>query len=321
MRSTNRGGEGRWAATVVALAAVGALAAGCGGDPGAMSESAGGGSADSVDDSASQRGALSGEPMGPDGPPAADGRSTTPGSANRPVVQTRAVIRKGEISLVTKEMNRARTEIDDLLGRRGGYIASEDTTNDRAGRPEYSVLVLRVPEPAFDDAMTALGDIGRTEHADRSSEDVTTEVIDVDARVATQEASIARLQKLLDQATDIADMVRIESEIATRQADLESLEAQQKYLHDQTAMSTITVRLRAPDTPPPPGKDDSGFLAGLRDGWGALTAVLVGAATVAGAVLPFAATLALLGLPLWLLVRAAARRRHTTPPPTAPEPS
>jgi len=239
------------------------------------------------------------------------------GNAYRPEVSTRAVIRKGEISVVTKEMNRARVDIDALLGRHGGYLASEDTSNDRRGRPERSVLVLRVPEPAFDEVMTELAKVGRTRDADRRSEDVTAQVIDVETRVATQEASLARLRRFLDQANDVDDMIRVESEIATRQAELESLKAQQKYLRDNTAMSTITARLRTPATPPPPpAEEDSGFLAGLEDGWHVLKIVLVGAATVTGALLPFAVAVALVGVPVWLLVRAARRRRPAAPPPT-----
>lgn len=242
-------------------------------------------------------------------------------TANRPTVQTRAVIRRGEVALVTKEMNRARTGIEDILARHGGYLASEDTENDRSGRPERSVLVIRVPEPAFDTAMTELAALGRTQRADRSSEDVTTEVIDIDTRVATQEASLARLQRFLRQATDVDDLIRLESEIATRQADLESLKAQQKYLADQTSMSTITVRLRTPAAPPPPpAEDEGGFLDGLADGWAALMTVLVGAATLAGVLLPFAVTAALVVVPAWLLLRAARRRRQAHAP-VAPEPS
>ena len=246
--------------------------------------------------------------------------SSVPGSVDRPVVQSRAVIRRGEVSLVTKEMNRARAQIDDLLGRHGGYLASEDTSNDRAGRPEESVLVLRVPEPSFDEVMTALTRIGKTEHADRSSEDVTTEVIDVNARVTTQAASIARLRHFLRQTQNVDDMIRLAAEIASREATLESLVAQQKYLSDETAMSTVTVRLRTPAAPPPAPRHDTGFLAGLRGGWAALEEVLVGAATVTGAALPFLVMFAVLGVPTWLVLRTAARRRrHPATEAAAPE--
>lgn len=310
MRSSRRGGR-RLAVAGVALGLV-ALVGGCGGAESLSADEASGQDAGaSVADRDHARGVedAAGGRTGGQGP-----LSGPPdGTASRPFIQTRAVIRTGEIALVTKEMNRARAEIDDLLGRHGGYLASEDTTNDRRGRPERSVLVLRVPEPAFGTVMGELGEIGRTERADRTSEDVTTKVIDIDTRVATQEASLARLQRFLRQASNVDDMIRIESEIASRQAELESLKAQQKYLGDQTSMSTVTVRLRTPAAPPPPPPvSEAGFLVGLAEGWSALTAVLVGAATVLGAALPFLATFALVGVPLWLLARTA--RRRPTPP-------
>jgi Domain of unknown function (DUF4349) len=246
------------------------------------------------------------------------GRTRTSDTANRTAVQTRAVIRRGSIVVVTKNMTRARAEVDALVARHGGHLADEDTSNDHAGRPDRSTLVLRVPEQAFDEAMDQLGRLGRTVRADRSSEDVTTEVIDVDTRVATAEASLDRLQRFLGQAVDVEDMIRLESEIAKRQADLESLQAQQSYLRDQTALATITLELHTADAAPSVLDDDAGFLAGLSDGWVALKAVLVGLATVAGAVLPFAVTVALVGVPALVLVRTARRRRRpSAAPPTA----
>ena len=310
MRSTRH--TRTWSAVAGAVLGLVALAA-CGGgsEGGSLSEPAAGIADGEV---ASDHGGAFEEKA------AAPGTGRDSGAANRPFVQTRAVIRTGEIYLVTREMNRARDEIDRLLARHGGYLATEDTVNDRDGRPERSALVLRVPEPSFATVMSELGEIGRTERADRSSEDVTTKVIDVDTRVATQEASLARLQRFLRQATNVEDMIRIESEIATRQAALESLKAQQKYLSDQTSMSTVTVRLRTPAAPPPPPPvHEAGFLVGLAEGWAALKAVLVGVATVTGAVLPFLLTIALVVVPLWLLVRAATRRRHA-PTPEAPTP-
>lgn len=303
--------------TVVALTVLGACGLGGGDEAASGGDSSGADMSDGVvqqrempqsegaPGGALERDARADEGSGKDGI-----RAEEPGAVGRTVVQTRAVIRTGEVALVTKTMNQARDTIDQLLARHGGYLASEDTMNDRSGRPQRSVLVMRVPEPAFDTMMGGLTEIGRTERADRRSEDVTTQVIDVDARVATQEASLARLQRFLRQATNINDMIRLESEIASRQAELESLKAQQKYLSDQTAMSTITARLRTPAAPPPEKPDeDRGFLVGLSAGWTALLTVLVGAATVAGAVLPFAAAAVLVGVPVWLLVRAAVRRR------------
>ena len=76
---------------------------------------------------------------------------------------------------------------------------------------------------------------------------------------------------------------------------------------------------RTPEDETPPEEADAGFLAGFSGGMKALGAVTVGLATVAGALLPFAAVLLVLGVPAWLLVRRAARRRRpsATPPAAA----
>jgi Domain of unknown function (DUF4349) len=54
-------------------------------------------------------------------------------------------------------------------------------------------------------------------------------------------------------------------------------------------------------------EDHSGFLAGLSAGWHGLKATTVGVLTATGALLPFLAVLALIGLPLVLLVRRLGR--------------
>ncbi|MGH8826376.1 MAG: DUF4349 domain-containing protein, partial [Jiangellaceae bacterium] len=75
--------------------------------------------------------------------------------------------------------------------------------------------------------MTALSAVGTIQSADRQSEDVATQVKDVDARVRAQERSLARLETLMGEAARLGDAIRLESEITRRQADLDSLKAQQ----------------------------------------------------------------------------------------------
>ena len=165
--------------------------------------------------------------------------------------------------------------------------------------------------------MAELEKVAQLASSSRNSEDVTTEVIDTEVRIRAQTESLKRVELLLARAQSIRDIVSIEAQLTRRQADLDSLKARQAYLADQTSMSTITVFL---EKKPEPGakkaeKDDSGFLAGLGNGWDGMTTFLVGLATVAGTLLPFAVLLLVLGVPAWLLVRSLARRR----PPQRPQ--
>jgi hypothetical protein len=215
-------------------------------------------------------------------------------------VQTRAVISTGKVELETEDLVEARSQIDRLLGRFGGFVAREETSNDEEGRTARSTLQLRVPSQHFETLMGSFGELAEVLHAGRETDDVTTEVIDVDSRIRTQEVSLERLRTFLGRATKVPDMIRLESEIARREADLASLRAQQDFLADQTSLATVTIRMSLPREQAEEDEDpleDAGFLTGLRNGWDALSDVAVVAATAAGALLPFAVVLGLVLVP------------------------
>jgi hypothetical protein len=238
-------------------------------------------------------------------PAAADNTSLV----NRPVPRTKAVIKTGQLSITSDHLGEVRSEVDDLLQSLGGSVDREDATNDRQGRIERSTLVLRVPVGSFDTARRALGRLGKVSSSNESEKDVTTEVIDTAERVQTLQNSLDRLQKFQRSAEDVGDLIRFEDQITSRQAELQSLKAQQSYLSSQTSMSTITLTLSRPGEEPPGALDDAGFVAGLRAGWHTLGSVLVVATTVVGALLPFLVVLALLGVPLFYLARTVRARR------------
>jgi len=236
--------------------------------------------------------------------------------ANRTVVTVRSVIKTGEVAVTNDDLDNARAELDGLLLGLEGSVDSEATQNDSKGRIEQSTLVVRVPVEQFDTAMTAIEGLGTAKHSDARLKDVTTEVIDVNERVETLENSLDRLQSYQQDAQDIRDLLRYEQQITDREAELQSLKSQQSYLLDQTSMSFFFVDLSTPEkyVPPPGALDDAGFLSGLKSGWNALMGTVVVVLTVVGAMLPFAAVLALVGVPLWLLVRRSVRGRGTGAP-------
>jgi hypothetical protein len=242
-----------------------------------------------------------------------------PGAKSVPI-EARAVISTGRVTLVGRDLTHVRSEIDRLLARYGGYVSQEQTTNDRSGRPRDSSLQLRVPSTAFDTVMNTFHDFARVRESHRQTQDVTTQVIDVNARVLTDRDSIATLRGFLRHTHKVDDLIQLESDISEREADLESLLAQQRYLDNATTLATIDAYLTVPaHTPPVHKHHDSGFLAGLGNGWDALAAASVVVLTVVGAMLPFALLVALVGVPAWLLVRRTTRRHQTEPAPTAPE--
>ena len=135
-----------------------------------------------------------------------------------------------------------------LVDEQGGQVADDKTETDKSGEPLRARMVLRVPVDSFEDVMNALGSMETLASTTTSSEDVTTQLIDVEARIKAQQASVERVRQLLAQAQSIRDIMAIESELAQRQAELDSLAQQQAYLKDQTSMATVKVNIeRKPD--------------------------------------------------------------------------
>ena len=218
----------------------------------------------------------------------------------------RSVIATAQVSVRTTDVGKARDEVGDVIRRYVGYVADERTERNRKGETVRSVMQLRIPTPKFDQALADLEELAPQVDIDRSTEDVTQQVIDVASRIRTQEVSLTRLRGFLGKATTVDGIVRLESEIARREGDLGSLRAQQRQLRDLTSESTITVRLQHVEKAKPepePKQAGTGFVAGLSTGWGAFVSAMVGLSQAVGVVLPFAVLLALLGVPLLLWLR------------------
>ncbi|MEW2416418.1 DUF4349 domain-containing protein [Streptomyces sp. NPDC046866] len=181
----------------------------------------------------------------------------------------------------------------------GGYVGSESTRRSADGSRDggriTSTVVLRVPADRFDAVLGALEGGGRLLHRKVEAQDVTEKVADIDSRVKSQQASVARVREMMDRATVLGDVVMLEGELSKRQSELESLLAQQNALKDQTALGTITVEVSEPPAAPEAKEKDAGpsVSGALGKGWSAFTTVLRYLLLAVAVVLPFAVTAAL----------------------------
>ncbi|HEX7744700.1 MAG TPA: DUF4349 domain-containing protein, partial [Micromonosporaceae bacterium] len=164
-----------------------------------------------------------------------------------------------------------------------------------------------------------LAGLGDEERREISTQDVTEEALDLDARIGTQQARVDTGRRLLAQAKSLSELISIEGELAKREADLASLEAKKRHIDDLTALSTITLVLLDRDSSAVADEPRTGFLAGLAAGWRALVASLQVLLTLLGALLPW---LVLLGGPalvaLWWYRRVRRRAVPATPAAAGP---
>lgn len=223
----------------------------------------------------------------------------------------RQIIYTVELTVVADDVPAAAAQAASIATAAGGFVAHEQVSGD-----DHATLTLSVPSDGHQETVSDLETLGEVTDRSRGTEDVTQEVVDTASRIESQRVSIARIRALLAEATALAEVVEIESELARREADLDALLSRQEELAGLTAMATVTLSLHAAGEAPPPDDDDSGFLAGLSGGWKALLTVGGGALTVIGAVLPFAVVAAMIAVPAYVVLRR--RRGQGQAAPDAP---
>ncbi|MEU3888395.1 DUF4349 domain-containing protein [Streptomyces sp. NPDC029041] len=291
------------ASALAALLVAAALAlTGC-----SAGDDASGGSNSAADHGADDKG-VSGEAA--PGGPASGAKATAP-----PKPAASHIIRTASLTVRVKDVPKALDEARTGVENAGGYVGNETTTRDAEGH-ERTRVVLRVPVEKYDEVLAGLEGSGKLLDRSAKAEDVTDQVVDVESRIKTQRASVARIRELMDQATKLSDVVTLEGELSTRQADLEALLARQKSLEDRTSLATITLSLSETPVKKAAEDGDPGFVDALAGGWSAFVTMLRWLAVAFGAVLPFAAVAALIVL-LWLRVVRPRLPRRPAPAPTA----
>lgn len=231
----------------------------------------------------------------------ADGeRSVSEAAAVDP--SPRQIIYTIDLGIETDDVGRAAARAAALAEAAGGFVARESTHGS-----ESATLTLRVPSARHSGIVSDLESLGEVRDRSRTAEDVTSEVVDLEARVASARRSIDRIRELLDAASDLSDVVRVETELARREADLDSLLQRQEQLSSLTSLATVTVTFFQPDAAPAPNGEAIGFLSGLAGGWSALVASARVLGAVIGALLPFLLAGAVVGWPAWLAWRRFRR--------------
>jgi hypothetical protein len=212
------------------------------------------------------------------------------------------VVRTARLELTVTDVAAVAGRVRTIAAGVGGFVASEQSVDRGAS------FVLRIPAPRLDEVMSQLSGAGTVTSRIEQADDVTDQMADLDGRLQTAEASVARVRALLGKATSVGDVVMIESELTQREGELESLRKRIAAMSSRVAMSTLTVQLTP--APVPDGQQPGGgFRGGLAAGWHALLAVGVTLLTGVGAVLPFLMPLALLA-GLALVGRSLLRRRR-----------
>lgn len=226
------------------------------------------------------------------------------------------VIKTGEVTIEVDNVGAALGQVRALATSLGGYVGgSQAGTLD-----ERATLTLRIPADRFDDALARIHELDAEVIAEATREqDVTTQIVDLEARIENLEASEATYRELVARATEIEDILAVQTRLDDVRGQIEQLRAQLESVTGQADLSTLTVTIvpaAAPVTAQTeewdPGAQVAAAVAALLGvGQGVMTALI----WLAVVVLPIAL---IIGVIAFVLLRTGVELRRRAPPPATP---
>ncbi len=289
---------------IITFAAV-VLLAGCSGAGATASDVVAGGEAITTQGQVTGVAPELGAPA-PDAP--AQDKAAAGGTVSTAVTPDRQIVKNAYVAMRVDDVARSVFDIHGLIKKRNGLVASEDT--QASGESTSSMMTAQIPAADLDAFIADVSKLGTVDSVSVTAQDVTGQVVDLDARIKALQTSVDRMTQLLAQAQRIEDMLAIETQLSQRQAELDSLSAQRKTLGEQVAYSTVTMALTPKSSVST--VEAPGFLSGLASGWAALVSLVTIMFTAAGFLLPFALIALVVLVPLALLVIRQLRRRRSS---------
>jgi hypothetical protein len=229
-----------------------------------------------------------------------------------------SIIYTAQLTVRVSDVSSAAAQAAQIAEGAGGYVSGETTTVDPDHPAKATASVqLKIPVAAYAATLGQLGHrLGTQLALQQQAQDVTQQVADVDSQVASDRAAIAQLRALLSHAGSVGELLSVQNQINLQEANLESMQAQQRALSRQTSYATVTLTILGPKAKPvlhrqkPPPTLAGGFTAG----WHALRIAVSWTLAFLGAVAPFAVVLAIVGYLVYRGRRWLGRRRPATGP-------
>jgi len=230
------------------LIAIVALLAACGGSTAASAGSAAQPAALPADEAVGNGGGR-GLSDGAAGAPTANPQPASGvGGGQIAAVDDAKIIRTGTMAIEVSDVGSALRSARDAIVGLGGYVGASTTSND--GDQPSAEITYRIPAAKWETALDSLRSLNGltkkvvTEHT--QAVEVTSQVIDLQARITNLRASETALQGIAEKATKISDVLEVQAQLTQTRGEIKTLTAQLKDLNDRAGYATLTVQFNVP---------------------------------------------------------------------------
>ena len=254
----------------------------------------------------------------PNTPAAGEGQVEATASSTGPAI-SRKIIYDAQVDLLVDSVDPVARKLTGLIQSAGGFIAEQNVTGS-PGSLRSIHWRIRVPVDQFDSFVESVVALGELERNNRTSQDITDQYYDIEARIKNKKVEEQTLQKILQERSGkLEDILKIEIELSRVRGEIEQFQGKIRVLENLSSLATLTLNIREREKYAPPAPVVAGFGTQISRTWDGQihNLVDVGKAIVLWAVswaiwIPFLLAGVLLA---WILVRKLIPRFHPESPP------
>ncbi len=152
------------------------------------------------------------------------------------------IIKTSNLRFETEDINESYQNIQKAINKHKATIQNDVSGKDYAS--SYRNVIIRIPNVEFSAFINEISQgVNHFDRKEISSQDVTEQYIDLEARMNAKKKLEKRYLELLSKANKVSEILEIEKQLAVIREEIEAKEGQLKYLQSQISMSTVTIEM------------------------------------------------------------------------------
>ena len=171
------------------------------------------------------------------------------------------LIKRANLSLDVDSVEESFSQVRTITNAQNGDVLEMQDYGDRQRSISFT---LRVPQDRLDATLDALTELGEVRGRSIETDDVSDQLVDLQARISNAKQSEAALKEIMSRSGEIADVLEVSRELSSVRQEIESMSAMQKKLQTQVRYSTIRLSLQSAIALTP---NKPGFSTQIANSW------------------------------------------------------
>jgi len=156
------------------------------------------------------------------------------------------IARTATLRMMAAEFDSVRSAVERIVADAGGFVGRLELSGERGDTRSLRATV-RVPSDRLGQVLAALRQLGKVQAESQGADDVTEQVVDLNARLTNARNTERRLTLVLEQRTGkVGDVLQVEREIARVREEIERMDAERTTLERRVTYAIVALEIVEP---------------------------------------------------------------------------